>query len=110
MPIRAAARLLPLATLALAACGTIPTTQYRSMTAGVIGCPAKEITITEEKNVAWAGQGIDWRAECRGRRFICSYSGSTACSEELRPATAASASPATQAPAQAKPGTPATRP
>jgi hypothetical protein len=84
--------------LFLAACVTVFTGEYRSMTAGVIGCPADEVTITDERNIVWGGQGMDWRAECRGHRFICSYSGSTACKEELQPARSGAQSTAGCAP------------
>lgn len=84
--------------LFLAACATVFTGEYRSMTAGVIGCPADEVAISDEKNVVWGGQGMDWRAECRGHRFICSHSGSTACKEELQSATSGARSTAGGAP------------
>lgn len=79
------------------ACSGITTSQYRSWTAGTIGCPAEEVSITDQKNMVWAGQGWDWRAECRGHRYICSHSGNAQCKEELQPAptTAPALVPAT---------------
>jgi hypothetical protein len=68
------------------ACAGLTTGQYRSWTAGIIGCPAEEVSITDQKNIVWGGQGVDWRAECRGHRYICSQSGTAQCKEELRPA------------------------
>jgi hypothetical protein len=83
--------MLAIALVLGAGCANVGTNQYRGWTAGVIGCPANEIKVTEQKNVVWAGQAMDWRAECRGHRFVCSYSGATACKEELQPAPAAAA-------------------
>jgi hypothetical protein len=100
-----ASRSAALAALLLStACGTLTTGQYGAMTAGLIGCPSDEVTISHQKNVIWAGDGIEWRAECRGRRFICSHSGTAQCKEELQPATGAAPSVAgpSEAPAQSR--------
>lgn len=70
----------------LPACGAITTGQYRGLSVGPLGCPEDEITVSEHKNVVWAGQSMTWRASCRGRIFLCSMAGTTAtCSPELAP-------------------------
>jgi hypothetical protein len=67
--------------------------QYRSWTAGATGCPSEEVVLSGQKSVIKSGEGMSWKATCRGRTFICSQAG---CKEELQPAapkpTAASAS------------------
>lgn len=53
----------------------------QSISSGLIGCPAKEIKITEEKA---SMSGIhDWIAECNGKKYACNYlhEGPSNCSE-----------------------------
>jgi hypothetical protein len=71
------------------ACLTLSTAQYQAVTAGAIGCPSNEITITSKKRTFAAGEIPQWSAECRGRRFLCSHSGASQCKEELQPAASA---------------------
>ncbi|HET9449250.1 MAG TPA: hypothetical protein VFO83_00115 [Aggregicoccus sp.] len=78
---------------------TITKEQYANITAGAVGCPAKEITISGEKSTFGIGDQVTpWNAECRGHRFICSATGQTAtCTEELKAAEAPAPAPAKQA-------------
>ena len=53
----------------------------QSISSGLIGCPSKEIKITEEKA---SMSGIhDWIAECNGKKYACNYlyEGPSNCSE-----------------------------
>ncbi|RKH60244.1 hypothetical protein [Corallococcus llansteffanensis] len=77
-------------------CVTVSKQQYANMSAGAIGCPAEELTISGEKNSYSVGeQALPWTAECRGHRFICSAAGQTvSCKEELKAVEAPSAAPA----------------
>jgi len=61
---------------------------FQAITAGAIGCPAEEITITGLKTEYRIGDGPPtWRATCRGHHFICSSGNKTLnCAEELKPA------------------------
>jgi hypothetical protein len=43
----------------------------KSLTSGVIGCPAKNIDIIDEK--ASASGTHEWIAECKGKRYVCSF-------------------------------------
>jgi hypothetical protein len=82
---------------------TITKEQYANITAGAVGCPAKEITISGEKSTFGIGDQVTpWTAECRGHRFICSVTGakSATCTEELKAAEAPAPAP-TPAPASA---------
>jgi hypothetical protein len=86
------ARALPLAALLLSvACVpsvTIKDSQYRAWTAGVIGCPSSEIALSGQPNIVRVTP-MEWRAECRGHRYVCSGSGHVVnCNEELQPITA----------------------
>ena len=88
-----AVRRVALALLAVLApaCAAVTTAQYRDASVGPLGCPEDEVTISEHRNVIWVGQGMTWRASCRGKTFICSMAGAVAtCSEEMgsAPATA----------------------
>ncbi|NNN70904.1 hypothetical protein [Vibrio sp. 3-2(1)] len=47
----------------------------RNLSSGVIGCPAKEIVIKNER--ASFGGLHTWEAECKGHQFICSYQETT---------------------------------
>jgi len=77
--------------LAAAACApsiTVPVEKYQRASAGVIGCPSSEIAISGQPEVV-RSTPVEWRAECRGRRFVCSGSGDTVqCAPELEPAGA----------------------
>jgi hypothetical protein len=43
----------------------------QSLSSGAIGCPAKQIKITEERAPA---EGVhDWVAECKGIKYACNY-------------------------------------
>ena len=43
----------------------------QSFSSGIIGCPAEQIKITNEKASA---SGIhDWIAECKGIKYACNY-------------------------------------
>lgn len=55
----------------------------KNLSAGAIGCPANEITITNE--TAYVSTH-NWTAECDGKRYICSYvsGGTTNCKERAR--------------------------
>lgn len=80
---------------------TVPTSHYRAASAGLVGCPTEEIVISGEQNVVKLGDGpVTWRASCRGHQFICSHAGargsSPQCSEELKPAAAATPTAAGQ--------------
>jgi hypothetical protein len=79
---------------------TITKEQYANITAGAVGCPANEITISGEKNTFGIGDQVTpWNAECRGHRFICSVTGAqtTSCQEELKAAEVPAPTPAPQA-------------
>lgn len=56
----------------------------KSLSSGVIGCPTNEITIIDEK--ASVSGTHEWIAECRGKRYICSYvyGSNTNCREDAR--------------------------
>ncbi len=41
-----------------------------TLSSGIIGCPSDEIKISDEKAF---GSVHEWVAECRGKRYICSY-------------------------------------
>lgn len=43
----------------------------RSLSSGAIGCPAKQIKITEE--TASASGTHEWIAECNGVKYVCNY-------------------------------------
>lgn len=44
----------------------------QAMTAGEVGCPPSELTISDEASSSgWAQSAETWSASCRGRRFIC---------------------------------------
>jgi hypothetical protein len=79
---------------------TVSKKQYADLSAGAIGCPSEELTISGEKESFGLGEHVPpWTAECRGHRFICSAAGQTvSCKEELKAAEAPAAAPA---PAQA---------
>lgn len=81
-------------------CVTVSKKQYADLSAGAIGCPAEELTISGEQQSFGLGDHVTpWNAECRGHRFICSAAGQTVtCKEELKAAEAPAAAPA---PAQA---------
>jgi hypothetical protein len=52
-------------------CATLHDAGYRAqLSSGRIGCMPEEIATSEPK--AGIGGG-NWVAECRGRRFVCSY-------------------------------------
>jgi hypothetical protein len=54
--------------LSLLACA--PSRQ--AMTAGEVGCPPKELSVTDVSSSSGFSQSAEtWIAECRGRRFIC---------------------------------------
>ena len=43
------------------------------MTAGEVGCPPSELSISgETSSSGWSQSADTWIAECRGRRFVCS--------------------------------------
>jgi len=75
-----------------------------SVTSGQIGCPEKDITVTDHSS-GW--NTVTWTAECRGKRYFCSsHSGSgegstaqVACKEDTATATAALA-PGSGSPSQ----------
>lgn len=77
--------------LFLSGCGTVTAPQYRAWSAEATGCPPKEITIRDAKSVIWAGQGINWVAQCQGHSYVCSNAGSTACTESPEYTTTAAA-------------------
>jgi hypothetical protein len=64
-----AAIIVPLAVMGFAGCTSARIS--RSLSSGVIGCPSDEITIIDER--ASASGTHEWIAECRGKRYICSY-------------------------------------
>jgi hypothetical protein len=75
-------------------CVHVSEAQYRKLTAGPIGCPSQEIRILGQPSVWEPGQPPEWRAECRGRKFICNVAGNTVvCNPELPPAESAQAAP-----------------
>jgi hypothetical protein len=86
---------------AATACVTVPTSvkvsdeHYRQATAGAVGCPAAEIVLSGQRNELRLGEApTAYRAECRGRRFICSPTKDRAvCTEELAPAAPKSGTP-----------------
>jgi hypothetical protein len=44
-----------------------------ALTAGEVGCPPSEVSVSNEESSSGWGQSADtWIAECRGRRFVCS--------------------------------------
>jgi hypothetical protein len=45
----------------------------QGFTSGAIGCPRDEITIYNETADGPMGSMHAWEAECRGKRFVCSY-------------------------------------
>lgn len=47
----------------------------RNLSSGVIGCPANQITIKDER--ASFGGLHTWIAECNGQQFYCSYQETT---------------------------------
>jgi hypothetical protein len=62
-----------------------------ALTAGLIGCPAREITVGDFPAEVGFGTGpFTWSATCRGHRFQCSQGAGTNddahCTEELAPA------------------------
>ena len=64
------------------------TSARREASAGQIGCPKDEVTISNE-NSGWGT--ASWTASCRGQKFYCSavsdgqYGGATVnCKEELK--------------------------
>lgn len=58
------------------------TLSKENYTAGIIGCPAKEIKVTDESG-GWNANS--WDAECRGKFFNCTYAtgGRVVCAESL---------------------------
>jgi len=78
--------LLALASLS-SGCISVSAAQYASASAGSIGCPSSEIRISGQPSRLGIGSPQpEWRAECRGRKFICGGAGKTiACSPELQP-------------------------
>jgi hypothetical protein len=61
------------------------TGERRRATAGQIGCPAEEVTISDE-NMGW--NTVTWTADCRGKRFFCTQvsgkdSRQVSCKEEI---------------------------
>ncbi|HTV20586.1 MAG TPA: hypothetical protein VMG12_18005 [Polyangiaceae bacterium] len=45
----------------------------QALTAGEVGCPPSELSISgEASSTGWSQSADTWVAECRGRRFICS--------------------------------------
>lgn len=67
-------------------CFTVSKAQYQGLTSGMIGCPASEITISNDQ----LGQVTTWEADCRGRHYFCSGAGQAmSCKEAMQaPATA----------------------
>lgn len=58
-----------ISTLILAGCTNERISQ--SFSSGLIGCPANQIKITEERAPV---EGVhDWVAECKGIRYACNY-------------------------------------
>ena len=58
----------------------------RAVTSGYIGCPQEEVTIVSGQRNVWTGTR-NWVAECRGKKFYCSfvdtgYSAVADCTEE----------------------------
>jgi len=67
--LRLPVRLSALLTFVLALGACVPmNTRLQRATAGVIGCPAEEIAISNFKRRG----GATWDAECRGRSYVCS--------------------------------------
>jgi hypothetical protein len=108
-------RLLALLSLLAAGCATsgggsvslfsttVTKEQYANLTAGAVGCPANEITISGEKRSFGIGDQVTpWTAECRGHRFVCGVVGraTASCREELQAVQAPAPAPAA-APVQA---------
>jgi hypothetical protein len=86
--VRPAAAASALSLLSVVACMpsvTIKESTLQRATAGVVGCPSSEIQVSGYPRSVKAGEGpVEWRAECRGRRFVCSAAGSVAsCAPEL---------------------------
>jgi hypothetical protein len=51
--------------------GCAPSRQ--ALTAGEVGCPPGELTVSnQESSSGWGQNAETWTAECRGRRFVCS--------------------------------------
>jgi hypothetical protein len=57
--------------LSLAGCAMTNPTISRNLTSGAIGCPPSEIKISEETANVYGNH--NWKAECKGRSFICNY-------------------------------------
>jgi hypothetical protein len=79
-------RLVGFALLLFAACS--PSVQRLSaLSAGSMGCPQDEVEISHEQKVN--SYTSSWQADCRGRSFVCSITGSqTTCSPMLAPVAA----------------------
>jgi hypothetical protein len=100
VPLRPAS-LAALTLMLAAACVTVPTSlkvsdeAYRQYTAGAIGCPADELVLSGQRNEVRLGEVPPaYRAECRGRRFVCSAAADRAvCTEELASAAPRSVTP-----------------
>lgn len=78
-----------LALLALVAAACTPSIAYlRQVSVGHTGCPADEITISDQQQTAY---GLTWVSSCRGHRFLCATvstgknDSENACKEELTP-------------------------
>ena len=75
------------AALLLGGCFTPTAQQYAKATSGLIGCPSNEITISDQEASMKSGT-MEWRAECRGRKFLCSGAGKQySCTPELAAAS-----------------------
>lgn len=59
-----------------------PDVERANVSAGLIGCPAREIQISNESYST--GSWGSWSAGCRGRSFVCSWMGrEPKCTREL---------------------------
>jgi hypothetical protein len=54
--------------------------------AGQVGCPPDEITISEKRDGAF---NLVWKAQCRGTTYFCTFGDPTSCKEEAGGATPA---------------------
>lgn len=63
----------------LAGCAGMPTVDEvrQEASSGQIGCPPKEIAVSEH-------QRLTWTATCKGRVFYCTTGAGTSCTAALR--------------------------
>lgn len=60
----------------LTACATGNRNIPQKLTSGAIGCPADEVTITNDQGNSLTSVHT-WEASCRDEKFVCNYHGTT---------------------------------